>query len=145
MNEEKAECAKVNGDVLLIHDGLDKALMKLAQAPYIFEIESVFCIGGATVYSQAVKPPCVRTLRSVSYTRIFVNNNACTHFFHFPPKPEQATCHHINGTSKHICNYSIKKRSNKSQFQQDVNNITEGCECSKFEEMLEMSTDNKQK
>lgn len=143
MSEEKANCAKLNGNVLLINGGLEKALEKLAQPPYVFGIESVYCIGGASVYSQALKQPCVRTLRSVSYTRIYVINDACTHFFHFPPRPQQATCHHINNTSRHVCNYSVKKSITEPQSLHEVtNNNNNDCEGDNLKTIHQVPADN---
>lgn len=75
----------VKHDVLVVTDGLAGALRQLAQPPLLYTVETVYCVGGAQVYLEAMSPPCVDKLSAVYLTRIHTHAPECTRFFHFPP------------------------------------------------------------
>lgn len=75
--------------VLVVSGGLYDALKLLIQPPYSSEIQTVFCIGGSTVYAQALRYPLVKHLQVVYLTRVLLSSSDCTCFFHFPPEASQ--------------------------------------------------------
>ncbi|KPI85613.1 dihydrofolate reductase-thymidylate synthase (DHFR-TS) [Leptomonas seymouri] len=83
--EEKRSEAAPN--LLVINGGLKEALHLLARPPYCSSIESVYCIGGARVYDEAMQSPCVEKLHEVFLTRVFATAPSCNRFFVFPPPP----------------------------------------------------------
>ncbi|KAG5511212.1 hypothetical protein JKF63_07154 [Porcisia hertigi] len=80
--EKRAAAAQ---DVMVVNGGLAKALNVLARPPYCSSIETVYCIGGAQVYSDAMAAPCVEKLQEVYLTRIHTKAPKCARFFTFPP------------------------------------------------------------
>lgn len=76
--------------LLVVKGGLKEALQHLAVPPYCSSIESVYCIGGARVYTEAMESPCVEKLNEVYLTRIHTTAPTCTRFYQFPPPPSPA-------------------------------------------------------
>lgn len=89
-SEEEPECGTKSvssaTDVLVVPGGLCDALKLLIQPPYCTEIQTVYCIGGASVYAEALQYPVVKELQAVYLTRVFLSSPECTCFFNFPPK-----------------------------------------------------------
>lgn len=72
-------------DLMVFSNGLAEALHQLIQPPYCTQIETVYCIGGAQIYEEAMKSPLVHKIHAVYLTRIMIDAPQCTCFFPFPP------------------------------------------------------------
>jgi dihydrofolate reductase / thymidylate synthase len=77
--------------LLVVNGGLQQALRHLAVPPYCSSIETVYCIGGARVYTEAMQSPCVEKLNEVYLTRIHTTAPACNRFYVFPPSSQSTT------------------------------------------------------
>ncbi|ESL08521.1 dihydrofolate reductase-thymidylate synthase [Trypanosoma rangeli SC58] len=51
---------------------------------YTRSIETVFCIGGGSVYAEAIRPPCVKVLQAIHRTTVLTRDLSCSVFFRFP-------------------------------------------------------------
>lgn len=71
-------------DVLVVSGGLCEALKILAKPPYASQIQTVYCIGGATVYDQASQPPAVNVLQNVFHTLVRQSFPECDAFLSYP-------------------------------------------------------------
>lgn len=76
--ELRAEAAE---DVVVVNGDLAAALALLARPPYCSSVETVYCIGGAQVYAQALSPPCVAHATAVHLTRVLLDVETCTRHF----------------------------------------------------------------
>eukprot|EP00796_Vickermania_ingenoplastis_P010869 gene10870-7535_t len=85
--EEKREAA--SDSLVVCSGGLKEALATLVQPPLCSEIETVYCIGGAQIYAQAIQMPVVPHLQAVYLTRIHVDAAECSCHFEFPPASER--------------------------------------------------------
>lgn len=83
--EEKRDVASQS--LLVVKGGLQEALHFLARPPYCSSIETVYCIGGARVYTEAMQSPCVEKLHEVYVTRVHTTAPTCNRFYAFPPPP----------------------------------------------------------
>lgn len=81
--ERRGEAAK---GLLVLNGGLAEALEVLAHPPYAAMVETVYCIGGAQIYAEALQSPCVQSLHAVHLTRIDLSDPSCTCRFQFPPE-----------------------------------------------------------
>lgn len=72
----------VKNDLVVLPEFMD-ALCLLAEPPYCSSVETVWCIGGTSLYEAAVRPPLVQFLNAVLLTRIHLNPEGSRHF-HFP-------------------------------------------------------------
>lgn len=79
--EEKRAGAAEN--LLVVNGGLEKALALLSKPPYCSKIETTYCIGGAQVYEEAMRQPCLNQLRNIYLTKINTSAPSCTRFFNF--------------------------------------------------------------
>ncbi|KPA83696.1 putative mitochondrial dihydrofolate reductase-thymidylate synthase (DHFR-TS) [Leptomonas pyrrhocoris] len=86
---EKRDEAAAN--VLVVNGGLKEVLHTLARPPYCSAVETVYCIGGARVYSEAMQSPCVEKMHEVFLTRVHTTAPTCNRFFPFPPSPPPAS------------------------------------------------------
>nr|AGU68109.1 dihydrofolate reductase [Angomonas desouzai] len=86
--EEKRDAA-AESLVVINEGGLKAALHLLAQPPYIYNVETVHCIGGSQVYQEAMESPCVEKLSTVYLTRVYASFPACTCFFPFAIEEDQ--------------------------------------------------------
>ncbi|KAG5487303.1 hypothetical protein LSCM4_07793 [Leishmania orientalis] len=80
--EKRAAAAQ---DVVVVNGGLADALRLLASPQYCSTLETVYCVGGAQLYADAMASPCVERLQEVFLTRICTTAPACTRFYPFPP------------------------------------------------------------
>lgn len=71
-------------DVLVVSGGLCEALKILAQPPYASQIQTAYCIGGGSVYSEAIKPPAVNFLQNVYHTIVLQSFPQCDVFLNYP-------------------------------------------------------------
>ncbi|CCW71192.1 unnamed protein product [Phytomonas sp. Hart1] len=101
--------------LMVIPGGMTEALEMLARPPYIDRVESVYCIGGAKVYADAVQAPNVDYLHAVYATRIALSDPSCTRFFEFPT-PQSAKTWALESTTgdmvsknKDLTHYAIEK------------------------------------
>lgn len=86
-----AQKAKAEAQLVVVNGSFAEALAMLARPPYISSVETVYCIGGAQIYSEALLEPCVGKLHAVYMTRVHVSEAACTRHFVFPPKAPSPT------------------------------------------------------
>nr|AGU68129.1 dihydrofolate reductase [Strigomonas oncopelti] len=71
--------------VVVAEGGLAAALALLARPPYITSVETVFCIGGAQVYTEAMAAPCIEKLTTIYLTKVTAAEARCSRFFPFDP------------------------------------------------------------
>ncbi|KAG5486740.1 hypothetical protein LSCM1_07994 [Leishmania martiniquensis] len=83
--EGKQAAAAAAQELVVVNGGLSEALRLLARPQYCSTIETVYCIGGAQLYADAMKSPCIEHVHQVHVTRIYTTAPACTRFFPFPP------------------------------------------------------------
>ncbi|RNF19628.1 dihydrofolate reductase-thymidylate synthetase [Trypanosoma conorhini] len=81
-NEEKRKAAANN--IVAVNGGLEQALRLLAAPIYTRSIETVFCIGGGSVYAEAIRSPCVGVLQAIHRTTICTSGPSCSVFFNLP-------------------------------------------------------------
>nr|Q27783.1 RecName: Full=Bifunctional dihydrofolate reductase-thymidylate synthase; Short=DHFR-TS; Includes: RecName: Full=Dihydrofolate reductase; Includes: RecName: Full=Thymidylate synthase [Trypanosoma brucei brucei]AAA91362.1 dihydrofolate reductase-thymidylate synthase [Trypanosoma brucei] len=76
--------AEAANDVVAVNGGLEDALRMLVSKEHTSSIETVFCIGGGTIYKQALCAPCVNVLQAIHRTVVRPASNSCSVFFDIP-------------------------------------------------------------
>ncbi|KAG8345891.1 putative Dihydrofolate reductase Thymidylate synthase [Trypanosoma vivax] len=77
---------EAESDVLVVNGGLSDALKLLVQPPYTSSVETVYCIGGGSIYAEAIQQPCVDVLQAIYRTLVRTRAESCNVFFHLPSK-----------------------------------------------------------
>ncbi|PWV12059.1 dihydrofolate reductase-thymidylate synthase [Trypanosoma cruzi] len=76
--------------IVAVNGGLEQALQLLASPNYTPSIETVYCIGGGSVYAEALRPPCVHLLQAIYRTTIRASESSCSVFFRVPESGTEA-------------------------------------------------------